>query len=61
MRMPLRPYLSLLIFCPVESWMDVEDLQEVVKEVNQTIVSEVDYLSDKVYMFCYETSLISVV
>ena len=40
-----------LIVCPVESWMDEESLQEVVKEVNRNVVSEVDYLSDKVYYY----------
>lgn len=40
-----------LIVCPVETWMSVENLQEVVKKVNQTIVSEVDYLSDEVYYY----------
>lgn len=47
-----------LIVCPVEAWMDVEDLREVVKEVNQTIVNEVDYLSDEVY--CYDMGFIEI-
>ena len=41
-----------LIVCPVEAWMDAEGLQEVVKEVNQNVVSEADYLSDEIYLFC---------
>ena len=47
-----------LIVCPVESWMDVEGLREVVKEVNQNVVSEVDYLSDKVYY--YNTNFVEI-
>ena len=40
-----------LIVCPVESWMDVEDLQEVVVEVNKTLVKEEEILSNSVYEF----------
>lgn len=40
-----------LIVCPVESWMDVERLKEVVKEVNQNVVGETDYLSDSIYVY----------
>ena len=40
-----------LIVCPVEAWMDVEDLQEVVVEVNKTLVKEEEILSNSVYEF----------
>ena len=40
-----------LIVCPVESLMDVEDLQEVVVEVNKTLVKEEEILSNSVYEF----------
>ena len=40
-----------LIVCPAESWMDAEGLREVVKEVNQNVVGETDYLSDSIYVY----------
>ena len=40
-----------LIVCPVETWMDAEGLQEVVKEVNKECVGADIYLSDGIYLF----------
>ena len=48
MRMPLRPYLSLLILIPDNGTIAKEDLGQIVAEINATQVSKEDLLSDKV-------------
>ena len=40
-----------LIVCPVEAWIEVEELREVVVEVNKTLVKEEEILSNSVYEF----------
>lgn len=47
-RMPLRPYLSLLILIPDNGTIAKEDLGQIVAEINATQVSKEDLLSDKV-------------
>ena len=51
MRMPLRPYLSLLILIPERYGMDKRRLQEMVKEINRTEVENEEVLSDNVYYY----------
>ena len=50
-----------LIVCPMESWMDAEDLQEVVKEVNQNVVGEADYLANSVYLYNSESLKVTII
>ena len=51
MRMPLRPYLSLLLILPDNGIFQVPELNAMVQEVNETQVERQDQLSDKV-QFC---------
>ena len=51
MRMPLRPYLSLLILIPDNGTIAKEDLGQIVAEINATQVSKEDLLSDKVQFY----------
>ena len=44
MRMPLRPYLSLLILIPDNGTIAKEDLGQIVAEINATQVSKEDLL-----------------
>ena len=46
-RMPLRPYLSLLILIPDNGTIAKEDLGQIVAEINATQVSKEDMLSEK--------------
>ena len=50
MRMPLRPYLSLLICVKDNGAISLEELQQMVREVNRTEVDPSERLSDQV---CY--------
>jgi hypothetical protein len=50
-RMPLRPYLSLLILIPDNGTIAKEDLGQIVAEINATQVSKEDLLSDKVQFY----------
>ena len=50
-RMPLRPYLSLLILIPDNVTIAKEDLGQIVAEINATQVSKEDLLSDKVQFY----------
>ncbi len=51
MRMPLRPYLSLLILVPERLEMSVPELQAMVQDINATQVSPEQRLSDYVYHY----------
>ena len=51
MRMPLRPYLSLLLILPDNGIFQVPELNAMVQEVNETQVERQEQLSDKV-QFC---------
>ena len=60
MRMPLRPYLSLLILLPVQGDEDEEGLKKMVREVNETQVEREEVLSDSVYYYNRETGELSI-
>lgn len=47
----LRPYLSLLIVVPESKSPVKQDLEEMVREINETQVEEEEVLSDRVYYF----------
>ena len=49
-RMPLRPYLSLLITMPCGIF-SVEEAKEVIQAVNVEQVAPEDQLSDSVYIY----------
>lgn len=51
MRMPLRPYLSLLILLPALDCWDVDELRQMVKNVNADWVEKMEWLSDEVYYY----------
>lgn len=51
MRMPLRPYLSLLILLPALDCWDMDELRQMVKSVNAGWVDKMDWLSDEVYSY----------
>ena len=51
MRMPLRPYLSLLILLPALDCWDVDELRQMVKSVNAGWVDKMDWFSDEVYYY----------
>lgn len=50
MRMPLRPYLSLLLLLKDDK-MPVDELRRMVRSVNRGVVDEMDRLSDEVYYY----------
>ena len=50
MRMPLRPYLSLLITMPYGIF-SAEEAKEVVRDVNAEQVKPEEQLSDSVYIY----------
>ena len=50
-KMPLRPYLSLLILLPALDCWDVDELRQMVKSVNACSVDKMDWLSDEVYSY----------
>ncbi|MCI7169603.1 DUF5688 family protein [bacterium] len=58
-RMPLRPYLSLLILIPAYDHDSYDELTSMVKEVNSTQLSKEEILSDHVYFYSRETGQIS--
>ena len=47
----LRPYLSLSIIIRADKDKNISDLQDMVKNINNTVVSTEDILSDKVYHY----------
>lgn len=51
MRMPLRPYLSLLLVVPDDGNISFRELKDMVKEVNRTQVAPEDLLTDQVYHY----------
>ena len=51
MRMPLRPYLSLLIVVPDDGSLDHKELKEMVNEINLTQVAPEERLTDEVYHY----------
>lgn len=51
MRIPLRPYLSLLILLPAEGTEDSEQLKAMVHEINESQVEDEEVLSDSVYFY----------
>ena len=58
-RMPLRPYLSLLICVKNNGAISLEELQQMVREVNRTEVDPSERLSDQVcYYSCNQKQLI---
>ena len=50
-RMLLRPYLSLSIIIKADDNKDVSALKEMVRNINNTVVSAEDILSDRVYHY----------
>ena len=50
-RMPLRPYLSLLLILPDDGNMSVDELRDMVTTINATEVSAQDRLADSVYHY----------
>lgn len=50
MRMPLRPYLSLLLLLKDDE-IPVDELRRMVRTVNRGMVDEMDRLSDEVYRY----------
>ena len=51
MRTLLRHYLSLSIIIRADKDKNISDLQDMVKSINNTVVSTEDILSDKVYHY----------
>ena len=49
-RMPLRPYLSLLLLLRDDE-IPVDELRRMVRSVNRGVVDEMDRLSDEVYYY----------
>ena len=49
-RMPLRPYLSLLLLLR-DGEIPVDELRRMVRSVNLGVVDEMDRLSDEVYHY----------
>ena len=49
-RMPLRPYLSLLLLLRDDE-IAVDELRRMVRSVNRGVVDEMDRLSDEVYHY----------
>ena len=49
-RMPLRPYLSLLLLVR-DGEIPVDELRRMVRSVNLGVVDEMDRLSDEVYHY----------
>lgn len=50
-RMPLRPYLSLLIIVPESKSPNRIDLEDMIEEINDTQVEEEEILSYRAYYF----------
>ena len=60
-RILLRPYLSLLIFIAKSEVEEVEFLNEMIRDVNQSHVAEEEWLSDHAYLYVQEEdALVSV-
>lgn len=51
MRMPLRPYLSLLLVLPDNGEVSADELRMMVTEVNETQVAPAERLTNDVYHF----------
>ena len=51
MRMPLRPYLSLLIMVPAPAVGDEQELLHMVRDINLTLVRSTEVLSDNIYLY----------
>ena len=51
MRMPLRPYLSLLIMVPASAVSDEQELTAMVRDINRTQVRDTEILSDNIYLY----------
>ena len=50
-RMPLRPYLSLLIMVPASAVSDEQELTAMVRDINRTQVRDTEILSDNIYLY----------
>lgn len=55
MRIPLRPYLSLLLLMKKDEHMDLEALEKMVWDVNRTQLHATEILSDSVYQYSMDT------
>lgn len=51
-RMPLRPYLSLLMISPFTEKTTADELSAIVREVNETQVAPEERLTDRAYILC---------
>ena len=54
MRMPLRPYLSLLLLLPDDGQNEYAFYRQMVEEVNTTQVEPEEVLSYSLYRYCRE-------
>ena len=46
----LRPYLSLLLFLPWDEEIDERYMDEMIQELNDTLVSPIEQLGNKSYI-----------
>ena len=53
-RMPLRPYLSLLIAVPYDDGVSPEELKEMISDINDNVVENIDQLSNNAYILSEE-------
>lgn len=61
MRMPLRPYLSLLIMVPVSAVSDERELVSMVRDINRTQVRSTEVLSDNIYLYSPDSGKLTLI
>lgn len=61
MRMPLRPYLSLLIMVPVSAVSDERELVSMVRDINRTQVRSTEILSDNIYLYSPDSGKLTLI
>jgi len=60
-RMPLRPYLSLLIMVPVSAVSDERELVSMVRDINRTQVRSTEILSDNIYLYSPDSGKLTLI
>ena len=60
-RMPLRPYLSLLLILKDSGGENEEELRKTIREVNSRFVAKEEILSDNLYYYDFSSKTVKII